>query len=217
MPSNIEEEVLVGENGEQSISVMSGPTKTLLENLTLSQWSVANMAILYKLLGEGKLNGPPLLDYLSHTTKIYQLVQRYSLLSVLQYDRECRKLRSTTGFRRGTDVQHIHKLHLIPRDKGYASVSRGKKVQGNSTAQKQKREKRDIGICRNFNSKKGCTYPSCRFKHQCILSGFSQSHSATVHEGEKLDFHIKLCLAYLSQLGERNYVMIPIRILSRRV
>ena len=108
VPSNIEKEVLVGENGEQSIIVKSGPKNTLLENLTLSQWSVANMAILCKLLGEGKLNEPPLLDYLSHTTKIYQLVQQYGLLSVLQYDRECRKLQSTTSFRWGTDRCSAH-------------------------------------------------------------------------------------------------------------
>ena len=94
VPSTIEEEVLLGGNGEQSIVVKSGPKKPLLENLTLSQWSEANMAIIYKLLGEGKLQGPALLDYLSHTTKNYQFVQRFNLTSVLQYDREYRKLQA---------------------------------------------------------------------------------------------------------------------------
>ena len=37
VPSTLEEEVLLGGNGEQSVVVKSGPKKTLLENLTLSQ------------------------------------------------------------------------------------------------------------------------------------------------------------------------------------
>lgn len=188
VPSTTEEEVLIGGNGEQSIILKAGPKKPLLENLTLSQWSIANLAILYKLLGEGKLQGPMLIDYLSHTTKIYQFVQRYSLPSVFLYDRECRKLQSTMGFRWGTDVPHLHKLHLLPREKLNAAPSGGgKKPQSANpnTGSKPKPDKREVSICRNYNSKKGCTFPSCRFKHQCILPGCSQSHSATVHMTEK--------------------------------
>ena len=125
VPSTMEEEVIIGGNGEQSIVVKSGPKKPLLENTTLFQWSVANMAIIYKLLGEGKLQGAALLDYLSHTTKIYQFVQRYSLPSVLQYDKECRKVQAAMGFSWGTDVQHLHKLHLIPRDKVSTGAATG--------------------------------------------------------------------------------------------
>ena len=190
VPSTMEEEVIIGGNGEQNIVVKSGPKKPHLENITLSQWSVANMAILYKLLGEGKLQGTALLDYLSHTTKIYQFIQRYSVPSVFQYDRECRKLQAAMGFRWGTDVQHLHKLHLIPREKantGTAIVGRKQPITG-----KPKGEKREAGICRNFNSKKGCTYPACRFRHQCILSGCNLPHAATTHVSEKkLNIEVK--------------------------
>ena len=61
----VEEEVLLGAQGDQQIVVKSGPKKHCLENLTLSQWSVANLAILYKLVGINKLQGTYLLDYLS--------------------------------------------------------------------------------------------------------------------------------------------------------
>ena len=91
----VEEEVVLGSQGDQQIIVKSGPKKPRLENLTLCQWSVANLAILYKLVGENKLQGSALMDYLSYTTKIYQLVQRYSLVSVLLYDREYRKLQAS--------------------------------------------------------------------------------------------------------------------------
>ena len=185
VPSSIEEEVLIGGNGDQRIVVKSGPKKPLLENLTLSQWSIANMAILYKLINEGKLHGPSLLDYLSHTTKIYQLVQRFNLPSVLLYDRECRKLQSAMGFRWGTDVQHLHKLDLIPRDKPPSNPAPpNKKPQNPGSGPRHRPAKRDIDICRNFNSKKGCTYPGCKFRHQCILPECNEAHSATVHTGK---------------------------------
>ena len=70
----------------------SVPQKVKLENVTLAQWSVANMAILYKLVGEGKLHAGNSLDCLSYTTKICQLLQKYSLISLWLCDREYRKL-----------------------------------------------------------------------------------------------------------------------------
>ena len=97
--------------------VKSGPRKPKLENLTLSQWSIANLAILYKLVGENRLGADAMLDYLSYTTKVYQLVQRFNLPSVLLYDREYRKLQATMKFRWGTDVQHLHTLCLQARDR----------------------------------------------------------------------------------------------------
>ena len=68
--------------------VCGGIKKPKFENLTLSQWSVANLAILNKLVADGKLKDESLMDYLSYSTKIYQLVQKCSLASVLLYDRE---------------------------------------------------------------------------------------------------------------------------------
>ena len=58
VPTAVEEEMVIGGQGEQQIVVKSGPKKPKLESLTLSQWSIANLGILYKLVGEGKLGGP---------------------------------------------------------------------------------------------------------------------------------------------------------------
>ena len=66
---------------------------------------------------ENKLHGPALMDYLSYTTKIYQLVHRFSLVSVLLYDREYRKLQAPLIFRWGMDVQHLSNIHLQAQDK----------------------------------------------------------------------------------------------------
>lgn len=180
---------MVGGQGDQQLVVKSGPKKPKLESLTLSQWSIANLAILYKLSGEGKLIGPCLMDYLSYTTKVYQLVQRYSLTSVLLYDREYRKLQCSMGFRWGTDVQHLHTLFLQPRATSTNSMnssSGSKRPGGNPRGPKPQRvDQRKDGLCRNYNSDKGCTYTECRFKHLCMVPGCGQSHSAVAHSQQK--------------------------------
>ncbi|MEW8561399.1 MAG: hypothetical protein AB2541_04815, partial [Candidatus Thiodiazotropha sp.] len=180
VPHSIEEDVVVGGEGEQKL-IKSGPKKPRLESLTLSQWSVANLSILYKLVNEGKLLGPSLMDYLSYTTKVYQLVQRFSLTSVLLYDREYRKLQATMNFRWGTDVQHLHTLFLQPRPNSGTQgnpTNVQKKGNINQSASSKPRLDRRIDICRNYNSDKGCSYDQCRYKHKCILPGCGQAHSA---------------------------------------
>ena len=141
------------------MTVKSGPKKPKLENLSLSQLSIANLAILYKLVGEEKLVGPALMDYLSYSTKFYQLVQKCSLTSVLLFDREYRKLQADMEFRWGTDVQQLHTLHLQPRIKLSKQAPLAQQTRKGSSnvhvsSNKPKQGKRDIGICRNFNSVK---------------------------------------------------------------
>ena len=185
VPHSVEEELIIGGQGEQQVVVKSGPKKPKLENLSLSQWSIANLAILYKLTSEGKLVGPAHMDYLSYTTKIYQLVQKCSLSSVLLYDREYRQLQASMGFRWGTDVQHLHMLHLQTRDKQvkpnpqFQTQKKGASNSGQPT--RSKGDNRETGICRNYNSDKGCAYQKCKFLHQCFLPGCTDKHSATTH------------------------------------
>lgn len=180
--TSVEEEVVLGSQGDQQIVVKSGPKKPRLENLTLCQWSVANLAILYSLVGDNKLQGSALMDYLSYTTKVYQLVQKYSLVSVMLYDREYRKLQASLKFRWGTDVQHLSTIHLQPRDKVAAQGSQQRKtlVPSKPAKNNQKAE-----ICRNFNSQKGCSFAECKFKHACIIPGCKQMHSALDHAPPK--------------------------------
>ena len=42
-------------SGSNQVVLKSGPKRPKLENVTLAQWSVTNLAILYKLHGEVKL------------------------------------------------------------------------------------------------------------------------------------------------------------------
>ena len=178
--TNVEEEVVLGSQGDQQFVVKSGPKKPRLENLTLSQWSVANLAILYRLVGDNKLQGPALMDYLSYSTKVYQLVQRYSLVSVLLFDREYRKLQATMQFRWGTDVQHLSNIHLQSRERPVAQGNQPKKSFP-AKPSKNVKTKPDKPVCRNFNSQKGCSFNECNYRHVCIIPGCGQSHSAVNH------------------------------------
>ena len=184
---SIEEETIIGGQGDQQIVVKSGPRKPKLENLTLSQWSIANLAIIYKLVGENKLGGGSMLDYLSYTTKVYQLVQRFSLPSVLLYDQEYRKLQASMNFWWGTDVQHLHTLCLQARDKPVMHGAQNSKKPGMQKpgGNRSDRSKRDTPICRNFNSTKGCSHPNCNYRHECIVPGCGKAHTVMTHTTEK--------------------------------
>ena len=176
---------LIGGKGEQKLVIKAGPKKPPLESLNLSQWSVANLAILYKLVNEGNLVGLSMMDYLSYSIKVYQLIQRFSPVSVLLYNREYRKLQSTMGFRWGTDVQHLHTLFLQPRaGSGVQGNSANVQKKGYNHSSKPKVDKR-IEICRNFNSREGlqlCAVPlSAQVYHPRVQSG----SSATAHSGKK--------------------------------
>ena len=69
---NAEEEIVVGGTGSHQEVLKAGPKKPKLETVSLSQWTIANLTILYKLHGESRLTGEDMLDYLSYTTKICQ-------------------------------------------------------------------------------------------------------------------------------------------------
>ena len=186
--NQVEEEAVVGGNGAQQVVLKSGPRKPKLENVTLAQWSVANLAILYKLVSESKLHAGNILDYLSYTTKVCQLVQRYTLISVLLYDREYRQLQARQEFRWGTDVPHLHTMHLQTRTSRPAQPAPRRAntgIQRNVTSTGQNVTLDGRVICKLFNSRVGCHYKECKFVHQCSHSGCHQFHSAQTHNLSK--------------------------------
>ena len=74
VPNNIGEELVIGGQVDQQVVVKSGKKKTNLENLSLSQWSITNLAILLKLggkIGWPCAHGLPFLFY------CYQLIKNF--------------------------------------------------------------------------------------------------------------------------------------------
>gem|GEM_PF-4233505 len=103
-----------GSSGPELV-LKSGPKKPKLEYLSVPQWSLANLAIAKKLVSQENLDMGGVLDYLSYSAKIYQLLLEFTDSSVFRYDREYRKKQAQYGFRWGTDINHLAVVHLKPR------------------------------------------------------------------------------------------------------
>ena len=179
---NVTEEVIVSDQGQAQIVLRSGARKPALSSLSVTQWSLANLAILRKLIDTGRLSDSAIMDYLSYTAKTLQLVQRYEISSVWEHDRDYRKLQSQHGFRWGTDVSHLHLVHLRPRiNQGRL----GQKARNPTSAfNRNFKDKGNEGkeTCRKFNSRAGCPFTDCKFVHVCSVSGCGQKHSYPLHD-----------------------------------
>ncbi|CAC5365146.1 unnamed protein product [Mytilus coruscus] len=113
--SDINNESLISQANGGQLVFKSGPVKPKLESITLCQWSMANISIMYKLLETGALNSQNYLDYMSYSKRIYQLITCYDMVSVFFYDREYRCLQHQHKFRWCTDVPHLQTVFLRPR------------------------------------------------------------------------------------------------------
>ena len=181
---NMGHENLLSDASGGQLVFKSGPAKPKLESISLSDWSVANLSIMYKLIESGDLASTFQHDYLSYTKRIYQLIKFYEMTSVFFYDREYRCLQHQHKFRWCTDVPHLQTVFLRPKFQQVktqtprtlsSSHSMGKQVAyaSHSSAGKQ--------ICKRFNSKQGCHMSGCRFEHICGVPGCGQTHSAQNH------------------------------------
>ena len=81
MSQSASENLISSSEGGQLV-FKSGPLKPKLESVTLCQWSMANISIMYNLLETGALNLEKKIDYMSYTKRIYQLVTCYDMTSV---------------------------------------------------------------------------------------------------------------------------------------
>jgi hypothetical protein len=172
------EEKLLSNSLSGQLVFKSGPVKPKLETVTLWQWSMASNAILYKMLDEGSILQGNILDYLSYTTKVYQLIGTHDMISVFFYDREYRKLQHKHKFRWGTDVPHLQTVFLkqkfVKNPRPQHSVSKPALGYASHTAQGKE-------ICKKYNSRSGCNFTACKFDHVCSIPGCNQKHPAPSH------------------------------------
>jgi hypothetical protein len=187
-------EKIVSAGEDIEIVCRSGTKKPKLEHLSLAQWSMANIAILYKLTQDGCLSHDHVFDYLSYTSHVLSLTCSHDLSSVYVYDREYRRLQSLHGFRWGTAVTHLYTGYL--RLKPISASSNTVPPKGNfgSTNKWDKFPSKlhfashtSMGkvICKKFNGKSGCQFNGCRFEHVCNQPGCGQSHSGSQHNDLK--------------------------------
>lgn len=186
-----EQIVLDTPDGPQLV-LRSGNKKPKLEHVSIQQWSVANLAILHTLVTEMNFGVSEILDYLSHTTRVYQLLQNFQHSSVFFFDREYRRAQANQHFRWGTEMPHLQICFLQGKFKQAPSSNlnnRGNqapRAQGRDSGPKKGPVTKDgLEICKNFNATKGCHYSDCRFLHVCSVPKCEQKHSAQVHESIK--------------------------------
>ena len=111
-----EDEQDIGGSTDARIILRARRSKPKLRNISLSMWLAGNARIVHKLTNAGKLSGmAEIADYLSYTTKVAELLESHTLVSVVMYDNEYRKLQHQYGFRWGSDSQHVHMRFLAKR------------------------------------------------------------------------------------------------------
>ena len=187
-----ETDKVVSSTDDYQLICRSGPRKTKLENLAVNQWSVANIAILHKLVQDGMLPLSQVFDYMSYTTYLYRLMNAYDLVSVYMYDREYRRLQHAHKFRWGTVVGHLSTQHLRLRQSkenvGSTRTSRQNGSGQNSKAYNNGNQSKVAShsldgkpICRNFNGRGGCNMTDCRYMHVCNVPGCYREHPSVSH------------------------------------
>ena len=175
----VEDQILTKRTDGPEFIIRTGASKPKIESISVPQWSLANLAILHKLMSEG-MNRQGVLDYLSHTARIYQFLKNFEGPSVFLFDREYRRLQGQFDYRWGTDVGHLQtvwlrrKTMVPPRENNMRGSSGSKPGKGPMTTAGKE-------ICKLFNSQKGCPYNDCKFIHVCSVGGCEKSHSALVH------------------------------------
>ena len=179
-------ETVVSSNEELEFVCRSGTKKPKLETLTISQWSSANIAILYKLHQDGVLALNEVFDYLSYTSHVYSLISSHEVVSVYLYDREYRRLQAAHKFRWGTAVGHLAHgfLRLRGTSSSHSNTQKPRvayKAERQTYRQFQAQAPESKPTCRNFNSKDGCSFRGCRFNHVCHVPGCGKSHSGFNH------------------------------------
>ena len=160
---------------QSRVVVRTARAKPKLEKISLATWIGANCRIMHNLIKNGKLSSPSdTQDYLSYTVKISELLESYTLISVLYYDDQYRKLQHEYNFRWGSDSQHLHTRFLKRRERPENGNTRSITPRSYpSTPSKP--------ICKQYNSASGCQWPNCKFSHTCILPGCGKPHSQLHH------------------------------------
>jgi hypothetical protein len=168
--------------------------KPKLENVTALQYMEASMAILGKLVVEGKLSSlEEVVQYAAHVAVIARLGQEKEWRSIVKYDDAYREAQVAQSLTWGEDVRDLRDEHIKERDrpsKQYPSKSLAGPQKGGSGAGKGRGRGRgktpsgdasdpELRICRKY-SEGACTRTLCSFLHLCAKCG-SGSHGLHSH------------------------------------
>lgn len=153
-----------------------------LDSVSISEWNVANIRIMYTLLQANELaheasnggEGGTLDAYLAYTVKIMEYAGQFPWKSVLKYDQAFRHKQAVGLLSWEDDNQHLVTVHLVsPLHQQRANTRQeGKRPTGKP-------------ICRMFNQPGGCSWSGpggCSYMHRCSVPGCAQQHPAHMHD-----------------------------------
>ena len=145
-----------------SIKMKTGQ-KLKIEQVSPSQWIVANACILAEVIKERPGDQNLVLDYLSYNAKIGEFASRFTWASVMSFDDEYRYRQALYNFRWGSDSPHTSQIILKEREK---STNQDKKKSNGKPFAKSPGQ--DKLYCFEYNLGKHCQYgKDCRYQHIC--------------------------------------------------
>jgi hypothetical protein len=165
-----DEEILTTSSGTQ-LSLKTKPKRLEPKDVTLPMWISANSRIC-DVLSPG-FSSIELQQYNEFTRQIGDLLQLYSVSSVMVLDHEHRRHVAATG-RAWDDISHhLEKIHLRS-----ASLVTASPV---SVAVKSK--KKSSHVCRAFNTRQGCKNgDDCTYRHVCSEKNCTGKHPKHEHD-----------------------------------
>ena len=167
--ASVEDEQTLHKGDNVRLVIQSGPKKPKLHNVNQAMYMAASSRILAHMLHTGKISYSQVPHYLAYQVKIGALAQRYDWNSVLQYDREYRRMQQAFSFPWGSDSQHLAQVHLVEKIQNvYPSKARYNPGQNSHEP------------CKLYNHST-CPYGiRCRYAHICTVC--KQNHSQLEHQ-----------------------------------
>ena len=179
------EEVLT-ENSVSRLLINYGPKRIKLEDVSVPQYVVAALRILYQLVETNQLSSyNEIQHYLAYVIKCMEFAMHFEWSSVLHFDDKFRQLQALHGVPWVFESFHLSAKELIPKTRATlanqgrfrASKGRGRfgdrpSASGNynpNAYDESVAQYTDDGqvICKNFNRVKGCSLLDCKFAHVC--------------------------------------------------
>ena len=137
--------------------------KLKIEQVSPSQWIVANARILAEIITEKPGDQNLVLDYLSYNAKIGEFASRFTWASVMYFDDEYRYRQAQYNFRWGSDSPHTSQIILKEREK---TPNQDRKRSNGKPFTKPAGQ--DKLYCFEYNLGKHCQYgKDCRYQHVC--------------------------------------------------
>jgi hypothetical protein len=177
-----QEDSLTTSNGVQ-LTFKRKAKKLDPEEVSTAQWISANSRI-FDLL-EPSFSVDDKAQYNEYTRQIGDLLQVYTVPSVMCLDHEHRMHVTATGRRWDEVSLHLERFHLrfnCPVAAANA-MSNGQTGVAISQSVSKPVSKRSNRPCYAYNTKAGCPYPdSCKYKHKCSERGCGEKHPKHEHE-----------------------------------